>query len=843
MLTAEANASADEARSAPRLRCVLVCDLADSTALIERLGDAQASLVLREHDRIARQALVRHHGQEIDKTDGFLALFQRPIEAVAFALDYQQQLHRLGEDNGIRLRTRVGIHVGELLSWRNTPEDIVGGAKPVEVEGLAKAIAARLMSLADPGQVLLSESAYSLALRARNELDAGWNPRWKEHGRYRLHGVASPLPVFEVSAHGAAPHPPRDKIKAKRIRPWYRWPPVYAALALALIAAPLWYALKPAPAIAFIERDWIVVGDVRNLTGETLFDRGLESAIRVGLEESRYVNVLSQAKQKQMLQLMQADTDQSIDRLLGSELAERAGARAVMLATISQHAGRLRFTAELVDPATQATVYAHSAEVDSLDRVLDSVDSVMREVRSDLGESLAQIEDSSTPLPQAMTANLDALRAYSLGLQKESATEMEDARQAFQLALSLDPQFASAEAGLGRYWYSRGDADKARLHYQRALAQPGRLTSRERLSYEATLATISGDPEHLRRWETLLEIYPDFHAAAHNLAQLYRVENQFETAVRFASLSLAPQSPTSISSSDVAAMAQLGLGNLEEARRLFESARSGGGEVPRRFCASIMEAVGETSAARECLQGVPDNASIVSRADAAWFLAVLAAARGDEVEAGEHLSRLEQLLVAAPPGKRLALEFGMAALGQRLGLRPDSQRQVLLQLETQLAEAQSGAEPQHARPIEITRLALAFHALQVGEHDIGNRLLVAPQPAIGSPYAQSLLRTVQAFGLAIGRNDQQAIGTLESASDPHAPVLTELALLRIAERQGDVSAIEARRTALQRRRHAALAEYGESHLLLGEYLLAMREPEQALISDRSGDASALTSQP
>src|SRR5690606_16266747 len=140
-----------------------------------------------------------------------------------------------------------GIHVGELLSWRNTPEDIVGGAKPVEVEGLAKAIAARLMSLADPGQVLLSESAYSLALRARNELDAGWNPRWKEHGRYRLHGVASPLPVFEVSAHGAAPHPPRDKIKAKRIRPWYRWPPVYAALALALIAAPLWYALKPAP--------------------------------------------------------------------------------------------------------------------------------------------------------------------------------------------------------------------------------------------------------------------------------------------------------------------------------------------------------------------------------------------------------------------------------------------------------------------------------------------------------------------------------------------------------------------------------------------------------------------
>src|SRR6185312_2426233 len=90
------NAVADEAKPqipasvapAPLLRAVLVCDLADSAQLTQRLGDVEAAELAQRLDRIARDLVYRHRGQEIDKSDGFLLLFERPVYAVAFALDY-----------------------------------------------------------------------------------------------------------------------------------------------------------------------------------------------------------------------------------------------------------------------------------------------------------------------------------------------------------------------------------------------------------------------------------------------------------------------------------------------------------------------------------------------------------------------------------------------------------------------------------------------------------------------------------------------------------------------------------------------------------------------------------
>src|SRR5262249_18684470 len=159
---------------------------------------AAADLIGR-HDRLTRGIMQRHGGREIDKTDGFLVLFERPIEAVAFALDYQRELHALSEEVGESLAARVGIHVGEVMVWSNSSVDIARGAKPIEVEGLAKPVAARLMALALPGQILLSGVAYPLALRAEQELRrAPTAVRWSAHGRYYLKGVPEPITVFAV---------------------------------------------------------------------------------------------------------------------------------------------------------------------------------------------------------------------------------------------------------------------------------------------------------------------------------------------------------------------------------------------------------------------------------------------------------------------------------------------------------------------------------------------------------------------------------------------------------------------------------------------------------------------
>ncbi|MEO5881543.1 MAG: tetratricopeptide repeat protein [Caldimonas sp.] len=189
------------------MHTLLFSDVVDSTLLTQRLGDARARDLWSEHDRLAREAMRRHHGREIDRADGFFLIFDSAADAARYALDYHAVLSSLG------MAARVGLHVGEVTLREIPAADVVRGAKPIEVEGLAKPIAARVMALARGGQTLLSD-ALRLAL-----LD-GLDPTLciESHGRYRLKGIEEPLEVFEL---GSRDHcgfiPPHDSDKAHRV--------------------------------------------------------------------------------------------------------------------------------------------------------------------------------------------------------------------------------------------------------------------------------------------------------------------------------------------------------------------------------------------------------------------------------------------------------------------------------------------------------------------------------------------------------------------------------------------------------------------------------------------------
>lgn len=226
-----------------RLGTVLVCDLVGSTQLVQRLGDGPAAALFQRHDRLARQLLHREGGREIDKSDGFLLLFERPIQAVRFALAYHAGLAELSATVGLEgksptgpearapdspsrgrngsgplLRARVGIHLGEVVTRENPADAVARGAKPLEVEGLAKVIAARLMSLAEPSQTLLTQTACDVARRSAvgTEIDSE-RLHWRAHGRYALQGVAEPVEVFEVGLAGLSPLlAPAGSEKARR---------------------------------------------------------------------------------------------------------------------------------------------------------------------------------------------------------------------------------------------------------------------------------------------------------------------------------------------------------------------------------------------------------------------------------------------------------------------------------------------------------------------------------------------------------------------------------------------------------------------------------------------------
>src|SRR3990167_9443438 len=505
----------------PMLRAVLLADLVDSTAFIERFGDARAAVALQRLDLQIRDLLEFTGGRLIDKADGLLAIFERPIQAVDFALRYQQALRHFSSSEGYTLTARVGIHVGEVMTWSNPDQAIAAGAKPLEVEGLAKPIAARLMSLALPGQILISSMAQSLAQRAQAELgERSQRLRWMVHGRYRFKGVPAPLLVHEVGEVGFAPlvEPPSGQ-KVWRELPVWRRPPVVVAEILLFLLVGGFYAysvLRSPPAVAFGERDWVVIGDMSNFTADPRLEDSLETAFRIGLEQSRFVNIVPELKVQSALERMGRDSQTSIDRAIGSEIAIREGARGLLLPTVAEVGGKLRVSVEVVDPNTQATVYAQTAEGRGVNSLLASLDTVAVGMREKFGESVKDIEAGSKPLPEATTRDLNALRAYSLGQKLRSEGRLEEAIALHEEAIKLDPNFAMAFIGLGKLCLASGDdAEYFRL-LGKAKALRSRLTHREMLFLDANLATYGPAPEALAKWRLLAGLYPDEYQGYYN---------------------------------------------------------------------------------------------------------------------------------------------------------------------------------------------------------------------------------------------------------------------------------------------------------------------------------------
>ncbi len=163
------------------MRTLLLTDLCDSTILVERIGDAAAAELFRAHDRLVLELQQRWHGRLIDRSDGLFLLFERPIDALGFALDYTARPARAGQARKHRLLRPRRPARGRSADLATTaPKRCRVGAKPLEVEGLAKPMAARLMTLARPGQILLSATAEPMAHRAARELgERGEQLVWK----------------------------------------------------------------------------------------------------------------------------------------------------------------------------------------------------------------------------------------------------------------------------------------------------------------------------------------------------------------------------------------------------------------------------------------------------------------------------------------------------------------------------------------------------------------------------------------------------------------------------------------------------------------------------------------
>ena len=194
-----------------RYLAIVLLDLIGSTAFMQRAGAMQGAKWLQYHDRLTRSLVYKFEGREIDRSDGFLLSFERPIDAVNFALIYQQTV-----PSKTKLQARIGVHFGRVVEVAQDELLVAVGAKQVELEGISKNIAARTMSLCQAGQVLLTAEAMR-AVKRRTNTFTPRGTRYALAGEYRFKGVKAPQMIYTVGATIESLQPPPSTEKAKKV--------------------------------------------------------------------------------------------------------------------------------------------------------------------------------------------------------------------------------------------------------------------------------------------------------------------------------------------------------------------------------------------------------------------------------------------------------------------------------------------------------------------------------------------------------------------------------------------------------------------------------------------------
>jgi eukaryotic-like serine/threonine-protein kinase len=310
--------------------------------------------------------------------------------------------------------------------------------------------------------------------------------------------------------------------EGKAVSPW-AWLPVFAVVSAALIGGGLYWRSLRAPK-KLTEKDTIVVADFSNVTGDPVFDGTLRQGLSAQLEQSPFMNLLSDQRTVQILALMAQPRDARLTPELGREVCQRTGSTAVLDGSIAQVGTQYLLVLKAVNCATGESLAQVEAQAANKDRVLDTLGKLASEVRSKLGESLASVQKYDAPPEDVTTTSLEALQSYSLGYRTMIAkNDYPAAIPFFQQAISLDPSFAMAYARLGINYYNLDEPARAEENLQKAYELRERLSEREKLYIAASHDAMAiGNMEDARRtYELWRQLYPRDQFAIGNLGVVY----------------------------------------------------------------------------------------------------------------------------------------------------------------------------------------------------------------------------------------------------------------------------------------------------------------------------------
>ena len=168
---------------------------------------------------------------------------------------------------------------------------------------------------------------------------------------------------------------------------------------------------------ALTDKDTILLTDVVNTTGDSVFDGTLKQGLAVQLGQSPFLNLFSDARIRQTLRLMGHSPDDRVTSEIGREICQRQGLKALITGSIASLGSHYVLTLEAINSQSGEVLANEQGEAESKEQVLKTLSEVASKLRERLGESLSSIERFDAPL-EATTSSLEALKAYSLAVDE-----------------------------------------------------------------------------------------------------------------------------------------------------------------------------------------------------------------------------------------------------------------------------------------------------------------------------------------------------------------------------------------------------------------------------------------
>jgi eukaryotic-like serine/threonine-protein kinase len=321
-------------------------------------------------------------------------------------------------------------------------------------------------------------------------------------------------------------------------------------------------------------KNGIVLADFENQTADPVFDDALRQGLFVGLEQSPFLRMVSDRKAAAILvQMGRSPTD----RLVGPvalELCQRSDAKVVIEGSISQLGASYVVGLTAVRCDTGEPVAHEQANAKGKEQIIDALNTTTVHLRSRLGESVQSIEQYGTPLEQASTPSLEALKAYSQGFAVWDREGEEAAVPFFERAVELDPNFAMAYGALSAVYANQGETRLAKENAAKAYQLRSRVGELERTLIESWHDIyVTGDLERAAAVSELaVQTYPEAPRLLNDLGSIYGDLGHYDRAMPLLRKAdqLSPGEATSVN----LAVSLMALGRIEEAGSVFDEARS-----------------------------------------------------------------------------------------------------------------------------------------------------------------------------------------------------------------------------------------------------------------------------